>query len=218
MRPWPSWARNGWPRVGWPSAGWPRIGRPAIGWPHVLLIVALLAPVHCLAAVAELDGVQLPLTIVADGKTLYLNGLGLRTYSIFRVHIYVAGLYLEHQSTDASTVLQSPETKLLRIQFVHNVSANAARDAWRKGLENNCPAPCHLDPADVARFLSEVPDMHAGERFSILFTQQGATVTADATSFGTISKPQFVSLMLATFLGPRPASNKLKAELLQGHD
>ena len=198
MRPWPS--------------------RPHIGLRHALLIVALLAPVRCPAATAELDGVQLPRTISADGKTLYLNGVGLRTYSIFGIPIYVAGLYLEHQSTDANAVMQSPETKLLRIQFVHSVSATAARNAWRTGLQNNCRAPCQLDPADMARFLAEVPDMHVGERYSILFTQQGATVTADATPLGTISKPRFVSSMLAMFLGDVPASAKLKAELLQGHD
>jgi hypothetical protein len=200
----------------WPSR--PRIGWSHIGLRHALLLVALLASVRCLAATAELDGVQLPRTISADGKTLYLNGVGLRTYSIFGIPIYVAGLYLEHQSTDANAVMQSPETKLLRIQFVHSVSATAARNAWRTGLQNNCRAPCQLDPADMARFLAEVPDMHVGERYSILFTQQGATVTADATPLGTISKPRFVSSMLAMFLGDEPASAKLKAELLQGHD
>jgi len=206
------------PRPSWPCVRWPHIRWPRIGLRHALLIAALFAPDRCLAAAAELDGVQLPRTIVADGKTLYLNGIGLRTYSIFHIHIYVAGLYLEHQSTDANTVMRSPETKLLRIQFVHNVSANAARDAWRTGLQNNCRAPCQLDPADLARFLAEIPDMHAGERYSILFTQHGAAVTADATSLGTISQPQFVSAMLATFLGTMPASARLKAELLEGHD
>ena len=43
---------------------------------------------------------QLPDTLQVDGKTLHLNGLGLRTYSFLRIHIYVAGLYLEHLSTD----------------------------------------------------------------------------------------------------------------------
>ena len=98
-----------------------------------------------------------PNTIQADGKTLQLNGFGLRIYSIFRVHIYVAGLYVEHLSTDAEAILQSPETKLVTVHFVHNVSAEAARDSWRTGLENNCRAPCQLDPADIARFLAQVP-------------------------------------------------------------
>jgi hypothetical protein len=185
---------------------------------HALLIAALLAPIQCLAQVAELDGVQLPVTARADGKTLHLNGVGLRTYSILGIHIYVAGLYLEHPSTDADAVMRSPETKLLKIRFVRNVGAEAARNAWRTGLQNNCRAPCQLDPQDVARFLAEIPAMHAGERYSFLFTRQGATIRADGIPLGTITKPQFAMAMLATFLGPAPASPRLKAELLQGHD
>src|SRR5208283_4626218 len=110
---------------------------------------------------------------------------------------------------DAEVVLQSPETTLLMIRFVRSVSAEAARDAWRNGLENNCQAPCQLDPEDLARFLAQVPAMHEGELYSILFTRQGAAVTADGTPLGTISKPQFARAMLATFLGHAPASARL---------
>ena len=47
-----------------------------------------------------LDGVQLPATLQVDGKSLQLNGFGLRTYSLLGIHIYVAALYLEHLGTD----------------------------------------------------------------------------------------------------------------------
>jgi hypothetical protein len=183
-----------------------------------LVIVALLAPVRCVAATADLDGVELPQIARADGKILHLNGIGLRTYSILGIHIYVAALYLEHPSTDAEAIMQSPETKLLEIRFVRDIGADTARRAWRTGLQNNCRAPCQLDPNDVAHFLALVPAKHKGERYSILFTALGATVSADGAPLGTISKPQFAAAMLATFLGPAPASPRLKAELLQGHE
>jgi hypothetical protein len=185
---------------------------------YALLIVALLAPIRCLAGTAELDGVKLSDTAQVDGKILHLNGIGLRTYSILGIHIYVVGLYLEHPSTDAQAIMRSPETKLLKIRFVCNVGADAARNAWRKGLLNNCQAPCQLDPDDLAHFLALVPAMHAGQRYSILFTELGATVSADGAPLGTIAKPQFAAAMLATFLGAKPASPMLKAELLQGRE
>jgi hypothetical protein len=184
---------------------------------HAVLIAAAIAPVWCVVHAAEIDGVQLPGTLEVDGKTLQLNGIGLRTYSILGIHIYVVGLYLEHLNTDAEAVLRSSETKLLTIKFEHNVSATAARDAWRKGLQKNCVAPCQLDPADLARFLAGVPAMHAGESYSILFNGKGAQVTADGAEVGKICRPQFAAAMLATFLGRAPASPMLKAELLEGH-
>jgi hypothetical protein len=181
---------------------------------RALFVVAVVVPVWFAVRAAELDGVQLPDTLQADGKTLQLNGFGLRTYSLLRLHIYVAALYLEHPSTDPEAIIRSPETKLLTVRFVRSVSANEARSAWRDGLKNNCQPPCHLDPEDVARFLAGMRAMQAGDSYFLLFTQQGATVTVNGQQIGTISQRQFAEAMLATFLGLRPASPRLKRELL----
>ena len=180
--------------------------------------VSLIASLFWLTAqAAELDGVQLPDTVQVEGKTLHLNGFGLRTYSLLRIHIYAAGLYLERLSTDADEVLASPGTKLLNIRFEHDVGADDARKAWRKGFENNCTASCHLDPEDVEKFLASVPAMRVGDNYSLLFTQTGVTITVNGHQIGIISQPLFAEAMLATFLGPVPASLRLKRELLRGH-
>jgi hypothetical protein len=182
-----------------------------------LVTLAILVPFWFVAHAAELDGVQVPDTLQVDGKTLHLNGFGLRTYSILGIHIYVASLYLEHLSTNPEEIIRSPEAKLLTVRFERSVSADDARKAWRDGLENNCEAPCHLDPQDVERFLAVMPAMHVGDNYSLLFTQNGASVTVSGKQIGTVSQPQFAESMLATFLGPKPASPRLKQELLQGH-
>ena len=180
-------------------------------------MLAVTVPVSFAARAAEFDGVQLPDTIEAGGRTLRLNGFGRRTYSILGIHIYIASLYLEHPSTDPAAILRSPETKMLIVRFERSISAEDARKAWRDGLQNNCQPPCQLDPQDVATFLASVPAMQEGEVFSLLFTQRGATVTAGGRLVDVISKPQFAEAMLATFLGPRPASPRLKEDLLRGH-
>jgi hypothetical protein len=166
---------------------------------------------------AELDGVQLPDTLQVNGRMLHLNGFGLRTYSLLAIHIYVASLYLEHLSADPEEIIRSPETKLLIVRFERSVRAEDAQKAWRDGLENNCQAPCHLDPNDVERFLADIPAMHRDDNYSLLFTQQGATVTVSGQLIGTVSERHFAEVMLATFLGPNPASPRLKQELLQRH-
>jgi hypothetical protein len=178
-----------------------------------MIVAALCFP----ARAVELDGVQIPNTVQVAGKTLHLNGYGVRTYSIFGVHIYAASLYLEHLSTNPNEIIRSPQTKLLTVRFEHAVSADQSRNAWRTALENNCLAPCHLDPQDLERFLSRVPAMMPGEYFYLLFTEGSATVSANGQPLGIISSRQFADVMLATFLGPRPASPTLRQELLQGH-
>jgi hypothetical protein len=180
----------------------------------MFMITTLIGPG---AYAAELDGIQVPETLQVLGKTLHLNGSGLRTYSILGIHIYAASLYLERLSTDPNEIIRSPETKLLAVRFEHAVSAEDAQKSWRTGLENNCIAPCHLDPEDVARFLSQVPAMHTGDNFNLVFTANGGTVSVNGHEIGTISRRQFADAVLATFLGFNPASPTLKQELLKGH-
>jgi hypothetical protein len=182
-----------------------------------LILFAVIMLVGLGSRAGEIDGVQLPATLQMDGKTLQLNGYGLRTYSILGIHIYVAGLYLEHLSTNPDEILRSSETKLVTVRFRHDVSAEKSRNAWREGLVNNCVSPCRLDPKDVEAFLSRITDMNAGDSYDLLFTQRGATVTVGGRTVGTISKPQFAQAMLATFLGPKPGSPSLKHDLLRGH-
>jgi hypothetical protein len=184
--------------------------------PAVLVLALAVATGLGAARAAVVDGVQLPNSVQADGTTLRLNGAGLRTYSLFRIHIYVAALYLQHRSSDPQAIIHSPETKLLVIRFEHDVDAQRARAAWREGLLDNCQAPCRLDPADLERFLASVPAMRAGDTFSFLFTRNGARVVQDNQLIGVIRKPCFAEAMLASFLGPRPGSERVKQGLLGG--
>ena len=52
---------------------------------------------------AELNGVTLPDTISVNGKTLVLNGLGLRKKAFIKV--YVAGLYLPHKIKGTKAII-----------------------------------------------------------------------------------------------------------------
>jgi Chalcone isomerase-like len=83
----------------------------------------LLFASTAMASAAELDGVVMPDTHDVAGYHLTLNGLALRTYSVLRVHVYVAGLYLERRSSDGDAILNSSQPKLLRFVFLRDVDA-----------------------------------------------------------------------------------------------
>ena len=192
---------------------------PLLSAPFSIILMAIIIVVlfRFVAHAAELDGLQIPDTLQVDGKILHLNGFGRGSYSIFNIHIYVASLYLEHFNTNPDEIIRSPETKLLTVRFERSITADRARHAWRENFEDNCMAPCHLDPGDVERFLSEVPAMHVGDSFYLLFTLNGATVMVNGQQIGTFSKRQFAEVMLATFIGPNANLSKLRQELLRGH-
>lgn len=182
--------------------------------PRIVALAAMLTLLSVGAAAAAFEGVSLPDTATFGGTQLRLNGIGLRTYSWLRIRIYVAGLYLERPSRDAEAILRSPEKKLLVVRFIHDVDAEDARKAWREGFQDNCLPPCHLAPADIARFLAAVPDMRSGDRSTLAFTAASVSITLNGQTLGTISDPMFAHAVLATFLGPHPPTPQLKRELL----
>jgi hypothetical protein len=185
----------------------------------VLLAVALaLAPMRSGATMsanaAELDGVTLPDMLQAAGTPLRLNGIGMRTFSLFRIHIYVAALYLQQPTSDAEAILRSDAIKLLDIHFVHDVDAIRARDAWMTGFRDNCRAPCHLPAAAVERFLGLVPDFHKGDSSTLLFNSHSAVISVNGRVLGTVDDAAFSRAILATFIGVYPPTEPLKHGLL----
>ena len=179
-----------------------------------LMFTGLTPRVALPAVAADLDGVSMPELLEYGGNSLRLNGMGMRTYSIFRVHIYVAGLYLDHPSADAEAILRSRGVKLLRIRFTHDVSQDRARDAWADGFAQNCRAPCHLRPEDLARFLAAVPEFHRGDDSTLLFTGDVVDIEVNGRRLGEIADPEFTRAVLAAFIGPNPPSEPFKHGLL----
>lgn len=178
------------------------------------LILAAAIVAMPVARAAELDGVRMPNTQLVNGQTLLLNGIGLRTYSIFRIRIYVAGLYLEQRSDDPQVILSSKGTKLLQVHFLRNVSAAEARASWQTGFENNCRPPCYVSANDVRQFLAAIPAFHQGDESRLLFTARGVDVRINGHLLGRIADPHFATVMLSTFIGPVPPTPELKRQLL----
>lgn len=196
-------------RRGWASAA----GLAAVI--RVLTVAASLALPLSAPRAAELAGVTLPDTQVVDGTRLVLNGIGLRTFSILGIKIYVAGLYLTQRSNNPESILNSPEPKVLDIRFLRDVDADQAHKSWRSGFANNCrPPECSVDQKDVEAFIARVPAVHAGDQSRILFTSAGARLTMNGQLMGTIDNAHFAQVLLRTFLGPAPPTARLKRELL----
>ncbi len=92
----------------------------------IALLFALLAP----AQARTLAGVELPDTVVVDGATLRLNGMGLRAATALRVKAYVGGLYLEQPSSDAATVIDSHQRKRVTMKFLRDIDRQRLTSGW----------------------------------------------------------------------------------------
>ncbi|MCB8876867.1 chalcone isomerase family protein [Acidisoma silvae] len=166
------------------------------------------------ACAAQLNGVTFPDRVSAGSAELTLNGVALRTASVLRVPVYVAGLYLEHPSHDADFVVTSSQVKLLRFVFLRDVGQPKVRKTWQRSLAESCVSPCYLSPNDVAQFLGRVPAMHKGDVADVLFTPHGADFTVNSRDLGWVTDPNFARVILLSYIGPAASSPAVRKGIL----
>jgi hypothetical protein len=186
------------------------------GLPRWSFLAFLLFTYVSAAAAVELDGVAMPEAQNVAGARLALNGLALRTYSFLKVHIYVAGLYLEKRTSDAKAILDSKQTKLLRFAFLRDVDAEAARKSWAEAFARSCGEPCRLPAESIDRFLAAVPSVREGETSTLLFNDRGMDFFMNGRLVGRVADTEFARIILATFIGQNPTSQEVKVGLLGG--
>ena len=165
---------------------------------------------------ASLAGVTLPDTYPVAGQALALNGIGLRTLTILRVKVYVAGLYLAQKSRDARAIMASPGPKVVLMQFLHSASKADVEKQYREGEAKNCGhGECAAsDKDDFERLIAQTPGAAVGDTLTYVCTQRGLRVLANNKQVAEFANPDLATRILAGFIGAYPPSDELKASLL----
>ena len=165
---------------------------------------------------ASVSGLSLPDTFPLAGQTLVLNGLGIRTLTIFKVKVYLAGLYVAQRNRDARAILASPGPKVIVMQFLHKASKEDVEKQYREGEAKNCGhgecAPSDKD--DFERLIALTPAAAVGDTLTYICTQRGLRVLFNNKQVGEIANPDLATRILAGFIGSNPPSEDLKAQLL----
>ena len=165
---------------------------------------------------ASISGLSLPDTYPLAGQTLMLNGLGIRTLTVFKVKVYVAGLYVAQRNRDARAILASPGPKVVLMQFLHAASKADIEKQYREGEAKNCGhGECNpSDKDDFERLIALTPGAAVGDTLTYVCTQRGLRVLFNNKQVGEIANPDLATRILAGFIGSNPPSEDLKAQLL----
>jgi hypothetical protein len=180
------------------------------------------ATIFCLAALAaapiaakERDGVNSPATIQAGGKTLQLNGMGLRKKLIFKV--YVASLYLETPTTDPRHIIASEQVKRVEMHMLRDLERGKIIEAVQAGFEANSSTEMPRLKDRLDRFLSVIPDLKEGQVIVITYVPgTGTVIKAGGAEEITLPGEDFAAALFSVWLGEHPVDEGLKDQML--HD
>lgn len=180
-----------------------------------LLLVLLGSLVATAGVGGTLAGVTLADSVMVAGEKLVLNGMALRSRSIFKV--YVAGLYLPQQSSDAPAVLAADTYRRLVMHWVRNVDKDTICEAWNDGLAANTPNPSDELRADFVTLCSFMSASKTGDQYVFTYVPgEGTTVEVAGAKKGTIAGKAFADALFAAWIGAKPGPGPDFREALMG--
>jgi hypothetical protein len=174
-------------------------------------VLTTLSPAYAL----EIGGVALPETLDAGGKSLVLNGAGLRKKFFFK--IYAGALYLPEKESDPGKIVPADEPMAVRMHFIYDgVSAEKLIETWNEGFEKTTGGrPGPLSDRIVAFNGLFTEEAGEGDVYDIVYTpSEGVRVVMNGRAAGTIQGLDFKTALFAIWLGEDPADDGLKREML----
>jgi hypothetical protein len=181
---------------------------------RIALVLLSLGFAGALAAI-EVAGVPVPETVSAEGKTLKLNGAGLRKKLLFKV--YVAALYVETPSKDGAAVISSSGVKRVRLSILRSLKGSQVSEAISEGFERNSRDQMPKLEARLKKLASMIPDVKEGDEIAFTWVpDKGIQIAVRGTDRGTIEGRDFGDALLSVWLGPNPVQEDLKKALLGG--
>lgn len=169
------------------------------------------------AHAAEVSGVKFDDTATVAGKSLTLNGLGVR-HKV--VKVYAIGLYLSDKKSTTADVLALTTPKRFRMVTLREITSEELGQAVLTGINKN------LSKDEKAKFVNQL--VKFGELFNeVEGGKKGDTIVGDyVPGTGTVitmngkqlgqplPDPAFYNAILRIWIGDNPADPTLKPLLL----
>ncbi|MGE4131108.1 MAG: chalcone isomerase family protein [Bdellovibrionales bacterium] len=146
-----------------------------------------------------------PDKITVEGKELLRQGQGTRKFAFWSV--YDAALYVEQPGHYDP---KSPETKVLRMHFLRDVSQKDSRGAMEKGLGKSCGKDCKLNFDEL---FANVQPVKEGDVHEYVFMNDETRID-QAGHKNVYHVPGFSAVVLGTWIGDYPPTESLKKGLL----
>lgn len=151
------------------------------------------------------------------GRTLVLNGAGLRKYLGFQV--YVAALYLPRPTRQAPQALRPDTPRRLQLTLLRDTTTEQNLDALKGGLEDNNSAEelaaLHEEIEQLLALIRTVREVPEGTRITLDYLPgAGTRLSFDDRLLGTIPGERFNRALMNIWLGDNPIQLSLKKALL----
>lgn len=164
----------------------------------------------------EIKGINIPETLSSQGKSLILNGAGLRQKSI--INLYVASLYTTSKISNAVNLINDRKEIVLRLDILSSfVGAKQLNQAILDGFKANHSSEELLSINDDIEKLQHIfskQKIKSGTQIEFIFLNSKIVIKKDNIEIITFNNEKFKKGLLSIWLGKNPVDANLKNSLL----
>lgn len=182
-------------------------------FPTLVIAICLCAsPARAL----QIEGVSVPPQVTVSGKTLPLNGAGLRTVVLLIVPIkaYVAAFYAPTPLRSEQAVMASPGPLKFTFTFLQGVGQGQVTQAWQAQFNDSVSFTYPGFEKDRDAFIKMFGPLSKFGVESVEIEGNVTRVFDNGTLKGTIQGRDFQKAFLSLWFGSNPVMPELKAALL----
>lgn len=163
----------------------------------------------------KIEGVEVPEHYqVTEKEKVPLQGLGLRTATIFKIRVYLAALYAKMALKRSDDPHSLPRPVVLDVTYLRDFDEEDVDKAWAYQFKESSQFPYkELDQhvKDIQRFFGEIK---GDRKESFVFLDGETMFYENGKLVGKISGKEFQKNFLSLFFGPKPPTEDLKKGLL----
>jgi len=167
------------------------------------------------AEARQYGDVSIPDTLEAGGENLVLNGAGYR--SKFFMKMYLGGLYLKEQNSDADAIVAADEAMIMKLHITSGkVTTKRMIDAIDEGFKKSAQVGMYAPPEKIDQFKDCFSEkIEKGNIFDIAYVPgEGVKVYKNEALAGTIEGADFKKAVFGIWLSSKPADKGLKKKML----
>lgn len=161
-----------------------------------------------------IENQEIPESFMVAGKTLVLNGYGIRKATVFKVKVYVGVLYLEKKNENPLKIVDSAEQKSIRLVFVRDLDAEKVRGAFTESLERSLGKDKEKYKDKIEDFSKSFSAVKKGEQIEFMFRGSTSKIVMKGEETKTFDDEVMTKAIQNIWLGSEPVDEKLKAGML----
>ncbi len=182
---------------------------------NLLFLFFALMFITIAPAQTKAGGASIPNSVNFEGKTLVLNGVGVREK--YWMDMYAGALYLNSKSSNANAILVANDAMAIKLHMVSKmITSDRMIDAVNEGFENATKgntAPLNAEIEKFKGFFKE--EIKINDVFDFVYLpSNGVVVYKNRNELGTIKGMTFKKALFGIWLSDNPADKKLKSGML----